>query len=191
MKRKNIFPIIFSFAFIIALSSVSITHALVTEGDLKANVEIESISSSLEADVDLEASTFVDEDIKVEAKSETKKSVEEEDSEEVRDLEEINTSSENEVVVVYKRPAKLFGFIRTYVREEATIEVEADGRYTVEVEKSWWSIFAKSETKVREFKAAIQSRLSVSTKVSAGAELSASEKTRLVTEIQAAEEVIY
>lgn len=187
MKINNTFPTILGLAIAIAPSFTSSAQALVGDVNVNANIGVEGASSSVITNTQIRATTSgilyhtvdtdTEADMEVEATSDAQS--------------EVTASNDNKVTVVYKRPAKLFGFISTQIREEVSVEVGSDGSQTVEVKKSWWSIFAKSEAKVEEFETAIKSRLGASAQVSAGGELSASERARLEAEIDAAAVATY
>ena len=106
------------------------------------------------------------------------------------DAASIDTTSDTSVVVVYERPAKLFGFIPVTLTEKAVVKVEGDAS-SVRVSKSWWSFLATSETRSNEFENQIESEIENNIDMIAEGSLSAEAKTQLVADIQAAAQATY
>ncbi len=109
------------------------------------------------------------------------------------DVKAVDTTDDDKVVVEYKRPAKLFGFIDVDLTEKAVVKAEDDGSRKASVSKSWWSIFAADDTKTSEFSDTLKARIEASGSASAsGTEtLTASEKAEYIAEINAAANATY
>lgn len=106
------------------------------------------------------------------------------------DVKDVDTTSDDKVVVEFKRPAKLFGFIDVDLTEKAVVKSD-DGKLEASVSKSWWSIFASDDAKTDEFSQTLKARVEHSGAATMSEELTASEKAELIAEINAAAQATY
>ncbi len=183
LKTRSASKYLFAIAGAFILSGAVSAQALTPSVDIKINGDTGVVNTSANASVDTSVGKIIYSTTTVDSKTETTSSSEVSSAE--------DTSSDTQVEVTYKRPAKLFGFISVYVNEKATVKAEKDGSTEVKVRKSWWSFLAKSETRSEEFSSAIKSRVSSDVDISAEGELSASSKAKLVADIKAAAEATY
>lgn len=186
---------------LVSAYNINSAKALVADIGLTTGVQTQSTSSgSVNSSTRLNVNTnIVDVGVNATTTSVTTSQKDEDDSSSdditvsTNSNTSIDTSSDNEVSVEYKRPSKLFGFISVNLTEKATVHEDSNGNPKVKVSKSWWSIFATDDTQTEKFsnalKARIQSQASVSANGSAG--LTASEKEMYVSEINAAAEATY
>lgn len=172
---------LFAIAGAFILSGAVSAQALTPSVDIKINGDTGVVNTSADASVNANVGKIIYSTTTVETKTTS--------NSEVSSAED--TSSDTQVEVTYKRPAKLFGFISVYVSEKAIVKAEKDGSTDVKVRKSWWSFLAKSEDRSEEFSSAIKSRVSSDVDVSAEGELSASSKAKLVADIKAAAQATY
>lgn len=107
------------------------------------------------------------------------------------EVTDVDTTSGSKVIVEYKRPAKLFGFINVNLTEKAVVKANGEGKLKADVSKSWWSIFASTDAKTNEFSDTLKARVENSVSASASQELTASEKAEFIAEINAAAQATY
>jgi hypothetical protein len=101
------------------------------------------------------------------------------------------SAKDNEVIVVYRRPAKLFGFIPVTVKEEVEVTVDDEGEESVDIDKSWWAFLATTDLRSDELAADLESKLSSQGSLAMDANLSASAKARVLSEIQTTANALY
>ncbi len=106
---------------------------------------------------------------------------------------DVVSTSDNQVAVTYKRPAKLFGFIPVHVKETVKVDVNAEGTASVSVGKSWWAFLAADDLMTGTVSAKLESTLSAhgAFDTSAGASLSAAAKAQILSVINSSEDAVY
>jgi hypothetical protein len=108
------------------------------------------------------------------------------------ELDEVKATDEK-VEVTFMRPAKLFGFIPTHVKERVEVEVDADGEAEVSVDKSWWAFLAADNLKSGDLEARIESNLNSRGSLAAAGStsLSAETKAEILADIKASVDAVY
>ncbi len=144
-----------------------------------------SVSASVNTNLDTSvwSATQVESDDQLKAYSQT---VSQKDTS-VSDI----SSADSSVSVSFKRPAKLFGFIPVHLKEKATVNVDAEGKSSVTVTKSWWSFLTSSNLKSDDLSSRIASKVASEGSLSANATLSASAKAKILSDIQVAASTVY
>lgn len=101
------------------------------------------------------------------------------------------STTDSDVDVTFKRPAKLFGFIPTTINETAHVSATAEGGSSVVVRKSWWSFLATSDTMSDDLSTSIQSKVSAHGSLSSNATLSSQAKALIISDIQSSSQALY
>ncbi len=182
MKHISIFSLVFIMSMMVSSSAFAVGVDTNVSGTVRFGVKPVASTS-----VDVQSSTSVEVHTGAHATTSAGSVSENETGTDTSVDSETSTvtSTDNSVSVSYNVPAKFLGFLSVNMTEKATVQVVEGGKTTVTVNRPWWVIFAKVNSKSADVSSRIKARIPT-VSASAATKIDASTKAQFVSAIEAA-----